>query len=304
MAPVVPDDDTPPVPDFRGGLLGAEKSPKISWEVRRAVARRTAVLDFEGGSAFVVDEGADGADGAARIRARLGVSVADQRRSRDPRAALRLWIEAIEDDGVLVFQMSRVAVAECRGFSLYYDVLPVIVLNGADSASGRTFTLIHEYCHLLHRSGGICSGWGNQGLERACDAFAAELLMPEDSVREMDLSPDAYLSVERLSAALKVSELAAAIRLRDLGLGSDAMVSTAYGLMMGRLQDEKDQQKEKEGGPLFHVVHLRNLGERYVGSVLEAHQRGAIGDLEMAQLLEAKLATVDRMAAELAKRPG
>ncbi len=45
---------------------------------------------------------------------------------------------------------------EMRAFSLYYDVLPVIMVNGSDAPRGRLFSLLHEYVHLLLHTGGLC----------------------------------------------------------------------------------------------------------------------------------------------------
>jgi Zn-dependent peptidase ImmA (M78 family) len=57
---------------------------------------------------------------------------------------------------VLVFQATRVDVKEMRGFSLVDVRLPVILLNGGDAHAGRTFSLLHELCHLIARDGGLC----------------------------------------------------------------------------------------------------------------------------------------------------
>ncbi|MGZ9034940.1 MAG: ImmA/IrrE family metallo-endopeptidase [Rhodospirillales bacterium] len=58
--------------------------------------------------------------------------------------------------GVLVFQATRVEMDEVRGFSIAEPVLPVIVVNRKDAPSGRTFSLLHEFTHLLLRRSGIC----------------------------------------------------------------------------------------------------------------------------------------------------
>jgi Zn-dependent peptidase ImmA (M78 family) len=43
-----------------------------------------------------------------------------------------------------------------RGFSLYYDVLPIIVIKKQTSSGAQTFTLMHEFAHLLlHRESAI-----------------------------------------------------------------------------------------------------------------------------------------------------
>lgn len=86
----------------------------------------------------------------------MGVRQEDIGETADPNGGLRLWIDAVEAQGGLVFQMSGIDVAERRGFAEYDDESPVIVLNGADAAQARSFTPTHELAHLLDQSGAHC----------------------------------------------------------------------------------------------------------------------------------------------------
>ncbi len=52
----------------------------------------------------------------------------------DEFAHLGFWITALEEAGVLVITSAGVKVNEMRGFSLHFDKLPVIVVNGSDFA--------------------------------------------------------------------------------------------------------------------------------------------------------------------------
>lgn len=57
----------------------------------------------------------------------------------------------------------------------------VIKLNSASPSPRKRFTLAHEIGHLLLGKPGLRSSCGeDRDLERACDAIAAELLMPVD----------------------------------------------------------------------------------------------------------------------------
>ena len=72
-------------------------------------------------------------------------------RGDKPYDHLNAWVAALEEAGVLVLATERggVSTNEMRAFSLYFDVVPVIVVNGSDGARGRLFSLAHEYAHLL-----------------------------------------------------------------------------------------------------------------------------------------------------------
>lgn len=98
-----------------------------------------------------------------------------------------------------------------------------IVLRGATSEQRRRFTIAHEIGHFVlhpHRlapeRGGDPGNAGWQQQEHEADQFAAELLMPEELVREAVVhhGPDAL----RLADQFQVSRAAMQARLRWLGL--------------------------------------------------------------------------------------
>jgi Zn-dependent peptidase ImmA (M78 family) len=103
---------------------------------------------------------------------------------------LNVWVAGLETAGdvVLATAGGRVPTTEMRAFSLYFDVMPVIVVNGADAARGRMFSLLHEYARLLLHSDGLCdlvtprATTPNARLEARCNAIAAAILMPRDLV--------------------------------------------------------------------------------------------------------------------------
>jgi hypothetical protein len=56
------------------------------------------------------------------------------------------------------------------------------------------------------------------------------------------------------------------------------------------------------GGPARHVLQRRNLGERYVGTVLDALARDAITFTDATYYLESSASTVERMERSLVGR--
>lgn len=101
-----------------------------------------------------------------------------------------------------------------------------IVLRGHSPEGRRRFTIAHEIGHfVLHphrlapeRNGGGNAAW--QAEEREADQFAAELLMPEDLVREAVLLQGA--DAVRLADRFEVSRKAMQARLKWLGLAGHA----------------------------------------------------------------------------------
>ncbi|MBN8867777.1 MAG: ImmA/IrrE family metallo-endopeptidase [Solirubrobacterales bacterium] len=103
---------------------------------------------------------------------------------------------------------------------------PVILLNEEDTASRRRFTCAHELGHLDRRTGDLSefeyidfrdgtSSTGEVEAERFANAFAANLLMPEDAVREQAATGhNAYDMAQYFGASV----LAVRNRLSSLGL--------------------------------------------------------------------------------------
>ncbi len=114
--------------------------------------------------------------------------------------------------------------SEMRALSLYFDVLPVIVVNGADVPRGR-FSLMHEYAHLLLHTGGLCdtitdthATTPDRQLEARCNAIAASILMPRAAVLAR---PEVQARVHARDS-LDYSSLAAAAA--PFGVSAEAML--------------------------------------------------------------------------------
>src|SRR5690606_12676331 len=85
---------------------------------------------------------------AELIRSKLGISIGAQKKFRQSRVAFNAWRDAVANSGVLVIQSSKVNLTDMRGYSVFFDRLPLVVINRKDAYSARTFTLIHEFTHL------------------------------------------------------------------------------------------------------------------------------------------------------------
>ena len=113
-----------------------------------------------------------------------------------------------------------------------YDARKVIVVNLSDSPSRRRFTVSHELAHYIlhknkndelfaHRDAGQ-----NGVIEREANAFASNILMPENLVRKeiqriKDFSSGfllPFLKVRHIAEAFAVSEASAEVRLKELGI--------------------------------------------------------------------------------------
>lgn len=88
--------------------------------------------------------------------------------------------------------------AHVRGFSLYYEVLPIIVIKKQASEGAQAFTLMHELAHLLlHKESTIDNDedFDNyQGKEKEANEFAGNLLVPDVFLNRINI--ETLLSLE------------------------------------------------------------------------------------------------------------
>ncbi len=193
--------------------------------------------------------------------------------------------------------MSRISVEECRGFAIYDEDAPCIVLNGADAAQARSFTLLHELAHLLEHSGALCLLDDDREVEQRCNRFAAEVLMPADRVRDVAGGLRVADRVDAVVRQFRVSLVAAVLRLRALDLADQAAVDAT--IRRAAMLAKAAANRSATGGPARHVIQRRNLGESYLRTVLDALDRDAITFADATYYLESTAATVDRMERSL-----
>jgi Zn-dependent peptidase ImmA (M78 family) len=124
-----------------------------------------------------------------QVRELLKVTGEEQRTWRDPRKSYKGWRSRVESAGALVFQVTGVAPSEVLGFSLTEQPLPIIGINRKLAPNGRTFTLLHEFVHVLLRESSLCDIEESfarppqeQATEVFCNAVAAAALIPRDAL--------------------------------------------------------------------------------------------------------------------------
>lgn len=193
--------EEPSIPhDFRR-LPDAEDrrySPALLHEIRTAHRRRSLALDLASdlGASFApfdslgtvsVEEDAELV--AQRTRILIGVEIDRQKKWSDQRTSYNGWRQSIEKLGILVFQVIGVELDQMLGFSLAYAELPAIAINRKLTPNARTFTMLHEFAHLLLGTSGVCDI--DEGLPRSpqeqrieifCNHVAGAALVPRNEL--------------------------------------------------------------------------------------------------------------------------
>jgi Zn-dependent peptidase ImmA (M78 family)/transcriptional regulator with XRE-family HTH domain len=122
---------------------------------------------------------------ATKLRKLLNLD--EIRELNNPNQILEAYIEKVESLGIAIFQLSLTQ-DRLRGFSIIDEVIPVIgIKRGAETPTGKIFTLLHELGHIILNEGGLCdlSENTNIEIEKWCNAFSAEVLIPTPELLQM-----------------------------------------------------------------------------------------------------------------------
>ncbi len=289
-----PPEDRLPIPHFRTVSTDAPERPSPDLiEMIHTMQNRQAWM-----REFLVDQGVDQLPMVSSANAReRATAVADRMRQTlgfrvNWASAHRTWSDALsalresmESSGILVVVSGIVGnnthrkldVHEFRGFVLVDEFAPLVFVNGADGKAAQMFTLAHEMAHVLFGSSAAFDlrrlQPAEDATERACNAVAAEFLVPETLLREIWPSVDESESrFQDVARHFKVSEIVAARRLLDLQLiGKDE-----FYLFYQEYMDRVREASQSGGGGDFYATQNLRLGRRFSLAVIQATREGGL----------------------------
>lgn len=180
-------------------------------------------------------------------------------------------IERMEALGVLVMRNSVVGnntsrslnPQEFRGFASAHPHAPVIFINTADVTQAWTFTLMHEFIHLMLGESGVSdlSHKNDNQIEKFCNQVAAEFLVPSAEITKLwqsDLD-NWKANLPELSAHFHVSQWVISRRALELAFINEDQYWSHYRKVVAEFKKGKDEQRQKGGGPPF----ARLINTRY-----------------------------------------
>jgi Zn-dependent peptidase ImmA (M78 family) len=306
-----PPKDFAPLRDFRRLPDAAEEpiSANLAYHIRNAYDRRELALELfqELGAkpqrfplrATLRD---DPEKVGRALRDFLKIDPETQKRAARQGRAFDYWRRRIEEHDILVFTVSgphwSVELEEVRGFAIATPDLPVVVVNGKDySQGGKTFTLLHELCHIVLGESAISNGAGDdpelnpadRRVERFCDAVAAAALMPRDllaSFEEVAGTGTRTWSndeLKRIGDAIGVSRQALLLRFVTIKRASwDHYNEWAEIFHQEYRQQAEDRGKEKKSVPVKrHIMLMSWNGRSFTRLVLRSYydQRITLNDV-------------------------
>ena len=306
--------DFQPIKDFRRlpNTPTLPQSPELTLEIRKAYERREIALDLHqllNTQPRVFDLRTNLSADPERIgrllRQELGITFQEQSQWKVPHRAFNNWRRALEDRGILVFQTSDVALSEIRGFSIAEIPLPAVVVNMKErSPRARIFTLIHELCHVMLRTPGVCNLNERVGrIEVFCNMVAGATIIPkEEFLTETNRGHQRGAGwteeeIERLSTQFGASKEAVVRRLTVCGLASEDFYQRKRKQYREEYErwEEEQQERQSEGFAPPYLVAFGAAGPLFTRLVLEGYDHERITASDVAGYLELRLKHLPRV---------
>ena len=215
--------------------------------------------------------------------------------------ALEAYIEKVESLGVAVFQLSLTQ-DNLRGFSMVDDIIPIIgIKRGGEPATAKIFTLFHELGHVLLNDGGLCdlSENSNLQIEKWCNAFSAEMLIPTDELLQMNIVIEQKLKGEKIWSKKDLIELGNYFHVGPLAilrsLLENRLTTQAYYKDRHQAWNKPSfgRAKKPEGRNIAKET-IKEKGRTYISLAFSAFDQNRIDLKDLSDFLGVKLSYIPK----------
>lgn len=307
--------------EFRSDDKIEDFSPQLRLEIRKAKHRRNAYIRIYNEMGIQIPKFSKNINGekdpivlAKYIRNYLNVDLDLQRKwifnengnkNYNHNSFLNHWKEICFDLGILVFEASSISENEFSGCSIYYDYCPIIILNGKNYPNRRIFTLMHELAHLTQGISAICDVDKYNKKEAFCNKVAAEILMPSNSLNEIDLFyKNGNLKLGEISNIYGVSKQTVVYKLNscnkiDDNLKKDLIIKIEEA---NNIKRNKDIERKNRSEPRIKTITTKNKqdGSSFTKLIIEAYDNEIITATQAMRYLDTSLDQIKEI--ELALR--
>lgn len=197
---------------------------------------------------------------------------------RDIYSQLKMWREIIESQNIGVIE-TGFDTKDARGFMLFDETFPVVVLNSKDSPTARIFTLMHELAHIAFGKSSIddlstlLNYEVDDNTEIKCNYIAGSMLAPSKVLTELidgdgDIKSafrnQEYLNaVELIRSKFKVSKEVITRRL----LVTDYIDQTDYDQLVRNIRSSYSKYKAKGNGGDYYRNFIKKTGVNFINLV-------------------------------------
>lgn len=247
------------------------------------------------------------------LGALIGFDINEFRRHRKPEDAFSYLRKLIEEMGTFVLLIgnlgshhTNIPVEAFRGFALSDKIAPFIVINDQDAPSARSFTLLHEFAHILIGVTGLSGNRAEQKIERYCNDIASLLLLPANDLNAQNWHTESLeiltQEIAGFARNINVSGSLVAYRLYTAGLvQADTWnrVSQKFREMWAAQKAAAKEGRDESSGPSYYVVRRHKLGGAIVDLVQRTMREGALTATKAGRVLGVKPANVYNLVSTL-----
>lgn len=183
---------------------------------------------------------------------------------------------------------------EFRAFALPDKYAPFIFINGRDSKNGRLFSLLHEFCHIWLGEPSLYnvepSHYGVSRTEIFCNAFAAELLLPNQLFNQAwpddaeENEDETMLNIDSLASEFKVSTTLIARKALDHDYISQDMYEKVSKQAKNNHEETQRKQAAKPGGDFWNTLKF-TVDPPMLAALLNGYYEDRISYTDAAKLL-------------------
>ena len=216
-------------------------------------------------------------------------------------SALEAYIDKVESLGIAVFQLSLTQ-DKLRGFSIVDDLVPIVgIKRGGETPTAKIFTLFHEVGHILLNEGGLCdlSENSTQQIEKWCNSFAAEILIPTTELLQMKFIVDkktegnkiwAKKDLIQISSYFHVGPLAILRSLLENNLTTKAYYQEKH---IAWNKPSFGRSKTPEGRDIAKET-IKEKGRTYISLAFSAFDKNRIDLKDLSDFLGIKLSYIPK----------
>jgi len=302
-----PEEETEDIIEFRSPERIEEYSVDLNLEIRRIKFRRNIYINLNTERDYKLPEfsksiknSTDIKSLSKEIRKFLDIPFETQKewiennngvKKYDHSFFLYQWKEVFASLGILVFESENVSPNEMSGMSLYYDLCPIILLNGKDSVNRRIFTLFHQLVHLFRKETAICNLNNHNEKEVFCNKVATEVLLPKETLKkDIIFQKNGNVKYSKLANSYGVSQQVIAYRLANTGIISqkeaEAKVSEIIQTNKKKKEKAKQNLKSKRGGMSKTAKKRKYEGKPYTRFILNAYEDNLITSSQFIRYLD------------------
>ncbi len=248
-----------------------------------------------------------------KIATLIGFDLHEFRRYGKSEDAFSYLRKLIEDIGTFVLLIgnlgshhTNIPVEAFRGFALSDKIAPFIVINDMDAPPARSFTLLHEFTHILMGATGLSGSRAEQKIERYCNDVASLLLLPASELNNKDWREDnidvLLQEISVFARSINVSGSLVAYRLFASGVIQEnvwSMLSQKFRELWAAQKAAAKEGRDGSSGPSYYVVRRHKLGGAIVNLVQRTMREGALTATKAGRVLGVKPANVYNLVGTL-----